>query len=440
MNNPITRLFRKIISLTGVIFVTLVGVSTNMHASKPEASVPNTAYFSNNDVLTDPLNRISSEFKISANLQKRTAFWFDIYTKYGSQEHIIHHSRYPWIVYKVIDVSPILNSGEHRWTKHHKAEKAVINSRKIVSAVLRRLANKKNYRILSKEEREYFNLLSQVKGSRHKVFKEAYNNVRIQLGQKDFFRSGLVSGARYLSAIEKEFADNNLPTDLSRLPFVESSFNIKAQSKVGASGVWQLMPSVGNYYLLINDHIDERNSPLKASLVAIELFKRNYRSLRSWPLTVTAYNHGATGVHRALRAAKATNLSSLINSGHRGSFRFASANFFSSFLAVLHAEKYNREIFQVDLSASIPPIKYHIIALQKPMRARSLLAQVGMSSDRLLEYNLDLNKALSSNALLPRGYRLILPADIRALLKKNITNSTDRFRDASLTLKVKTSG
>src|ERR1700733_536879 len=35
-------------------------------------------------VLNDEANRIADEFKIPEALRKRTEFWFDIYTRYGS--------------------------------------------------------------------------------------------------------------------------------------------------------------------------------------------------------------------------------------------------------------------------------------------------------------------------------------------------------------------
>lgn len=41
------------------------------------------------------------------------------------------------------------------------------------------------------------------------------------------------------------FRDEGLPVELTRLPFVESSFNLFARSKVGASGIWQFMKSTG---------------------------------------------------------------------------------------------------------------------------------------------------------------------------------------------------
>ena len=45
--------------------------------------------------------------------------------------------------------------------------------------------------------------------------------------------------------MEEIFRQRQLPIELTRLPFVESSFNLNARSRVGASGIWQFMRSTG---------------------------------------------------------------------------------------------------------------------------------------------------------------------------------------------------
>ena len=65
---------------------------------------------SRDQVLGDELNRIGEDFKIPKGLKKRTGFWFDIYTQYGQYEHVIHHVRFPWVVFKVVDGRSIIDS------------------------------------------------------------------------------------------------------------------------------------------------------------------------------------------------------------------------------------------------------------------------------------------------------------------------------------------
>ena len=65
--------------------------------------------------------------------------------------------------------------------------------------------------------------------------------------------------------MEKIFRQKGLPVVLTRLPLIESSFNIEAYSKVGAAGIWQFMPATGRLFLTINHMVDERLDPLIAT-------------------------------------------------------------------------------------------------------------------------------------------------------------------------------
>ena len=65
--------------------------------------------------------------------------------------------------------------------------------------------------------------------------------------------------------MEKTFREEGIPPIITRLAFVESMFNLKARSRVGASGIWQFMPQTAKKYMRINRLVDERNSPFKAT-------------------------------------------------------------------------------------------------------------------------------------------------------------------------------
>jgi membrane-bound lytic murein transglycosylase D len=142
--------------------------------------------------------------------------------------------------------------------------------------------------------------------------------------------------------MEKVFRAERLPIELTRLPFVESSFNVQARSRVGASGVWQFMPRTAKPSMMVNRDVDERNDPATATHAAARLMRANFEMLRSWPLALTAYNHGAAGVARAVRKAKSRELSVIIDNYSSRRFGFASSNFFACFLAALEVEKQAR--------------------------------------------------------------------------------------------------
>lgn len=370
-------------------------------------------------ILSDFGGRLTAEFKIPEALKERTAFWFDIYTKYGEAHHIVHHERYPWIIYRVVDTTPtLLNSKGPLWLRRDRANKLAKQQTQEIRQALRRLAKRSNYSKLPPLEKELFEKLSSVPGKRKSVFRMAAEGVRSQLGQRDFYERGLINSSRYLPYMEEEFKRLGLPTELTRLPFVESSFNEAAYSKVGASGIWQIMPRTGKSYMIVSDHIDERNSPLKATTAAGRLLRSYYRAVDSWPLALTSYNNGIGNTLKAIKGAGTRELPLIIERYHKGAFRFASSNFFTCFLAALYAEKYNELIFK-----SVPrePLQEReTMKLSGRTKARYLPKVVGLSQDEILRYNLDLRMAFKKNGSVPRGYELHLPPGHRDRLMRQI--------------------
>ena len=128
------------------------------------------------------------------------------------------------------------------------------------------------------------------------------------------------------------------------LPHVESSFNPAAYSKVGAAGLWQFMRSTGRRYMRIDNSVDERLDPFRSTEAAAQLLSYNYRLLGTWPLALTAYNHGAAGMRRAKEAMGTDDIVKIVRQHKSPSFGFASRNFYVSFLAALeidsHPDKY----------------------------------------------------------------------------------------------------
>ena len=81
----------------------------------------------------------------------------------------------------------------------------------------------------------------------------------------------------YEPHIFEEFRKQEVPVELAYLTFVESTFNRRAISKVGASGVYQIMPKTGRPYLKINRKFDERRDPIKSAMAAAKILKRTIK-------------------------------------------------------------------------------------------------------------------------------------------------------------------
>lgn len=109
----------------------------------------------------------------------------------------------------------------------------------------------------------------------------------------------------FFPIIEPILDANDLPLELKYLAVVESALNPIAQSRVGASGLWQFMLPTGKIYgLTINSLVDERLDPVKATEAACKYFKDMYAIYGDWNLVMASYNCGPGNVNKAIKRAK----------------------------------------------------------------------------------------------------------------------------------------
>jgi len=173
----------------------------------------------------------------------------------------------------------------------------------------------------------------------------AASNVRWQLGQSDRFLSGLIRSGAYRAHINQVIREKNLPIELGVLPHVESSFNPGAFSSASAAGMWQFGTATGQRFMRIDHIVDERMDPYMATYAAMSLLEYNYSILGTWPLALTAYNHGAGGMARAKRQLDTDRIEEIIANYRGRAFGFASRNFYAQFLAVIEVENNARAYF-----------------------------------------------------------------------------------------------
>jgi membrane-bound lytic murein transglycosylase D len=328
-------------------------------------------------------------------------------------------------VFKVVDISVIINSDTPRvrWLRNVKADKFVTSEVEQIKAALNEVAKTGNVDPANEYQNAAMNAMTSLPGTPKSKAKEALNNLRVQTGQKNFFAEGIEVSPLYLPGMEEIFQNHKLPVELTRLPFVESSFNRHAVSKVGASGIWQFMDYTGKSFMTVNDHIDERKSPFKATVAAARLLKENHMILhRSWPLAITAWNHGPSGIRRAIKAANSKDISEIVNSYQSKTFDFASSNFYSEFLAALYTEKYKELIFE-NLQYE-KNLDLHTVKLARSISAKELLRRSGLAKEDFVLFNPDLKKALDRNTAIPSGFSFMVDTPARQTLRSLITKDT----------------
>jgi len=122
------------------------------------------------------------------------------------------------------------------------------------------------------------------------------------------FERWLKRSGRYMELFRTVLQKEGMPPDLVHLVFVESGFNVNARSYAAAVGPWQFLRSTSRLFgLNVNQWVDERKDPEKATVAAARYLKHLYSIFGDWPLALASYNAGEGTVLRAIKSQGTTN-------------------------------------------------------------------------------------------------------------------------------------
>lgn len=364
--------------------------------------------------------KASKEFHTDPFVRKQVRFWETIFQRYDSSAVVIHDLDEPLAMIDVIKFDHYMQTNG-TVTNIASSDQTELVKRYIqrYEVAIERFAKLKEKALsFGPIEKRVFDVYQKDPATLARLYR---GDVRLrgQAGLSDTFLIAAKRAQEYLPYMEDVFRKNALPIQLTRLPFVESMFNLAARSKVGASGIWQFMPGTAREFMTVNSLVDERNNPYKATVGAAKLFWTNFNELGSWPLAVTAYNHGRGGMSRAVKELGTTQLGTIITRYRSPSFGFASKNFYSEFLAA--ANTYARLQKEGKIPRSKPSTKVEMVALVKPLSVSQISEITKLSPDKIAEFNPCLSSAAISSFAdrpLPRRYVIRLPRDNAKDLRK----------------------
>jgi membrane-bound lytic murein transglycosylase D len=350
----------------------------------------------------------SGPFQVSSTLRARVDFWKDVFAKFGAGHSIIHHRDFPQLVFGVIDLSREQRAMSRISFEAYKNDVV----KRSVDDVKRQMLELADGSDANTEFQE--RLLEQLseRDLSPKVLRDWIEQdlIRTQTGIRERYAEAIRRAWRYLPVMEQIFAQEyGLPKELTRIPFIESSFDYTAYSSVGAAGIWQFMPRTARAHrMLVGRIVDERRDPIKATRAAAEYLRQAYNSLGSWPLAITSYNHGVGGVRSKVRKAGTSDLAAIIEDPRERYFGFASTNFYPEFLAAVEIfndpESYFPEVREE------PPLQVAAYRLAKPVSASVLASRLGIEVEDLKEANYGLlDPVWSGRAAIPAGYSLKVP-------------------------------
>ena len=368
--------------------------------------------------------RHASLFPRPAQLEPQIRFWRAIFTQYSAHQVVLHDALRLDKVYKILDFRSRLDDGfgEGELASLERFETDLELDR-LRATLLRLHALGSHPESLTAEERAVYDLWADDPAPDRFLAAADDKRLHSQRGLRERFAEGIRISRRYFPEMERIFREAGLPVELIRLPLIESCFNLRAYSKVGAAGIWQFMPRTGRLFMRVDNLVDERRDPISSTRAAARFLVRVHDMLDTWPLTITAYNHGPDGMARAVAEVGTTDIATIVRDYRGKAFGFASRNFYAEFLAALDVERDFRTYFGE--APEEPALRVHERRLERALGMEAAARLARTSRAQLASLNPALSTlVVSGRRPIPAGYQLRLPESAGAAFQGRLAEFT----------------
>lgn len=336
-------------------------------------------------------------FAVPDGLEDEVRFWRAVFGTYGGNQVIFYDEEHLNVIYEVVSFS-----GTKRATRQEEISRT---QRKIADS-LRALSSGAKDAVLTDEQRYYQKLFEG--SSDPNRFRDAANRIRVQVGQRDNLKRAITKASPWMGDIEAIFEKNGAPKELMALMFIESMFNPRAISDVGASGVWQFMPETGRSYVSMNAFWDDRNDTLNATSGAARFLRDLYNQTGDWPLAINAYNSGLGRINAAVRKLGTKKIATIVHQFKDPGYGFYSRNYVAEFYAVVGLYRNRAEFFGPQSESD--DRQYDIVQTADFVLLPKIADRFGIELDVLRKLNTALTeKVLTGELPLPPHYPLKVP-------------------------------
>ncbi len=396
-----------------VIQIKASGETTNENFEKPKEIVGNVfrERFGNSyqQAWEDQVS-FRHGFDVPAGIADRVGFWVQVFGRYGKYQYLFHHKDNVGILYSILDLSHLgpEASGLSDREAEGKRSQALSVEKKRLKNILANLESKvMRHDLLDADEARIAALFARnpeipISGALEP------DKLRIQGGFAHRFRQAIVLSGKYMDEMENIFSLKGLPIELTRIPLVESAFNIKAVSSADAVGLWQFIPGTGKRYLKIDSIADERRDPILATYAAAAHLSAEYRLLGNWPMAINAYNTGPGRMMKARKQLGTDDIARIIRDFKDPSYQFYSSNYYPEFLAAVHVYD-NQSRYFGDIKR-LPPLRYDLFFPASTVNLMELARLVNVDEETIRELNPALAPAmLNGTGMLPPGYIVRVP-------------------------------
>jgi membrane-bound lytic murein transglycosylase D len=202
------------------------------------------------------------------------------------------------------------------------------------------------------------------------------------------FSKWLSRSSRYIPMMKEILKRENMPEDLVYVAMIESGFHMHARSWANAVGPWQFISDTGRRYALrIDQWIDERKDPVKATTAAALYLKELYGLFKGdWYLATAGYN---AGENKILRAMTMYNTSDFWEMSRGSYLKRETKEYVPKLLAAAIIAKDPARYGFTDI-AYLTPIEYDTVSLNTRTNLDLVAKLSGTTYETIKELNPDL--------------------------------------------------
>jgi membrane-bound lytic murein transglycosylase D len=223
------------------------------------------------------------------------------------------------------------------------------------------------------------------------------------------FRRFLERGEKYRGMITAVLKEQGVPTEVYFLAMIESGFMTTATSHAKAVGIWQFMKGTAKRYgLRVDDYVDERRDPMRATAAAALYLKDLHNVFQSWYLAMAAYNAGEGRIVGAIMRAKTRDFWEI---AELRALPAETMEYIPKFLAATTIGHNLRKYGLDDINPEVRPVVAPV-SVPSPIRLSDLASVTGLDLAMLKELNPHLLKATTPPGV--SHYRVWVPRDLVA--------------------------
>lgn len=240
----------------------------------------------------------------------------------------------------------------------------------------------------------------------------------------------------YMYFILNEIKKRQMPYELAVIPIVESAFNISAKSRMGAVGVWQIMPSTGHMLGLdYNWWYNGKKDIYQSTNAALNYLQKQYeRNNNDWLLAFASYNAGFGNVLNAKRRYLRSNPGG--NADYWAIRKYLpkeTQSYIPKILAIAHLIEYQQKY-----NTRLTPIKNQPVFTAININQQLDLNKIANSTPTNIATIKALNPGFIRNAT-PKGkHILLLPIKSATIFQQKLANNPHAFKNIALNKAQKT--